>query len=143
MLGSVAESFGLGRHWGCVGRRRCCGISDVLRRRLCPCPAVQSRVGTVVYGARNTLLGADGSWIAMLPGGGGGGGGAAGSGVEQEQQQQTAGEVVVAAARPHPFHPGMHVRRGVLADECGGLMQSFFARRRKEAAAAAAAAAGG
>ncbi|PRW59358.1 tRNA-specific adenosine deaminase [Chlorella sorokiniana] len=37
-----------------------------------PCPMcagalLQSRVGTVVYGARNRLLGADGSWIAMLP----------------------------------------------------------------------------
>ena len=89
----------------------------------------------MVYGARNTLLGADGSWIAMLPGGGGcESGGRAGDGAEQEQQP--AGEGAVAAARPHPFHPGMPVRRGVLADECGGLMQSFFARRRREAAAA-------
>ena len=102
-------------------------------------------MGTVVYGARNTLLGADGSWIAMLPqsragegsasGAHSGSGGTSsaptqGSGVEQLQAAPAAA-AAVQPTRPHPFHPNMVVRRGVLAAECGDLMRSFFARRRK------------
>lgn len=115
-------------------------------------------MGTVVYGARNTLLGADGSWIAMLPRGEAGNGQAcscssgsdappdsgASAGVAEEAAALAALPPVPGApARPHPFHPDMVVRRGVLAEECAALMKGFFARRRKEAAAAKAAAAGG
>ena len=73
-----------------------------------PCPMcagaiLQSRVGTVVYGARNTLLGADGSWIRMF---------------DRE--------------RPHPFHPGIQVVHGVREEPCRKLMQDFFRDRREE-----------
>lgn len=71
-----------------------------------PCPMcagaiLQARVGTVVYGARNTLLGADGSWIRMF-----------------DRQ------------RPHPFHPGVRIIRGVREEACGQLMKDFFRSRR-------------
>ncbi|EFN57536.1 hypothetical protein CHLNCDRAFT_20896, partial [Chlorella variabilis] len=52
------------------------------------------------------------------------------SGVEQLQAAPAAA-AAVQPTRPHPFHPNMVVRRGVLAAECGDLMRSFFARRRK------------
>lgn len=123
-----------------------------------PCPMcagalLQARVGTVVYGARNTLLGADGSWIAMLPQGEAGGdqgcscsssSDAAPDGRSSAQSAEAVAALAPALGapiRPHPFHPNMAVRRGVLADECAALMKSFFARRRQEAAAAKAAAA--
>ncbi len=114
-------------------------------------------MGTVVYGARNTLLGADGSWIAMLPRGEAGNGQACScsSGSDAPPNSGASAEVTIEArapatwspvpgapARPHPFHPDLVVRRGVLAEECAALMKGFFARRRKEAAAAKAAAAG-
>ena len=117
---------------------------------------LQSRVGTVVYGARNRLLGADGSWIAMLPEqqqplsevsscscSQESGSSSKHLSSDQEEASSSGGSSAApAAARPaapHPFHPNMAVRRGVLAAECGQLMKSFFARRRKEQAAAAAA----
>lgn len=80
-----------------------------------PCPMcagamLQSRVGTVVYGAANTLLGADGSWVNLLRHGGNGAGG----------------------LRPHAFHPGMRIRHGVLAEESSVLMKTFFRQRRSE-----------
>lgn len=115
---------------------------------------LQSRVGTVVYGARNRLLGADGSWIAMLPqqqqpSSEGSScscsqeNGSSSEHLSSDEEEASGGRrAAPAAARPaapHPFHPNMAVRRGVLAAECGQLMKSFFARRRKEQAAAAAA----
>jgi tRNA(adenine34) deaminase len=71
-----------------------------------PCPMcagaiLQSRVGAVVYGARNALLGADGSWIQMF-----------------DRQ------------RAHPFHPRIHVVSGVREEECARLMKNFFRERR-------------
>lgn len=83
-----------------------------------PCPMcagalLQSRVGTVVYGARNTLLGADGSWISLLP------------------HDSCASTATHAPLRPHPFHDKLQVRRGVLADECSAYMKNFFQRRRQ------------
>ena len=78
-----------------------------------PCPmcagaVLQSRVGTLVYGAANTLLGADGSWVNLLRHGGAGG------------------------LRPHAFHPSMRIRHGVLAEESSALMKNFFKQRRSE-----------
>lgn len=37
---------------------------------------------------------------------------------------------LTAGAPRSPFHPKATVTRGVLADECGALMKSFFTRRR-------------
>ena len=73
-----------------------------------PCPMcagaiLQSRVGKVVYGARNTLLGADGSWIRMFD-----------------------------RDRPHPFHPSIQVVRGVREEACARLMKDFFRDRRRQ-----------
>jgi tRNA(adenine34) deaminase len=101
-------------------------LESTLYVTLEPCPrcagaALQARVGALVYGARNPLLGADGSWVSLLP--------------PQE------GAVEEPPRRPHPFHPDMRVRRGVLEGECGEVMRAFFRRRRQEARDTAAAAA--
>ncbi|KAK9051141.1 hypothetical protein SSX86_027767 [Deinandra increscens subsp. villosa] len=84
-----------------------------------PCPMcagaiLQARIDTVVWGAPNKLLGADGSWIRLFSDGNGGNG----------------------SDKPpppvHPFHPNMKVRRGVLSSECADVMQQFFQLRRKK-----------
>ncbi|CAA2999211.1 tRNA(adenine(34)) deaminase, chloroplastic [Olea europaea subsp. europaea] len=87
-----------------------------------PCPMcagaiLQARIDTVVWGAPNKLLGADGSWIRLLPSGDGG------NGLEQMDKP---------AAPVHPFHPKITIRRGVLASECADAMQRFFQLRRRE-----------
>ncbi|KAL6294971.1 hypothetical protein ACE6H2_003113 [Prunus campanulata] len=87
-----------------------------------PCPMcagaiLQARIDTVVWGAPNKLLGADGSWIRLFPDGRGGNG--------SEQSDKPAAPV-------HPFHPKMNIRRGVLASECADIMKQFFQLRRKK-----------
>ncbi|KAG7978966.1 hypothetical protein I3843_05G106700 [Carya illinoinensis] len=88
-----------------------------------PCPMcagaiLQARVNTLVWGAPNKLLGADGSWIRLFPDGGEGG---------------NVSELSDKPAAPvHPFHPKMTIRRGVLASECADVMQQFFQLRRKK-----------
>ncbi|KAL7149279.1 hypothetical protein ABFS83_05G028700 [Erythranthe nasuta] len=87
-----------------------------------PCPMcagaiLQARIDTVVWGAPNKLLGADGSWIRLFPGGG--------EGNSSEQSDKPAAPV-------HPFHPKIIIRRGVLSNECAEAMQQFFKRRRKK-----------
>lgn len=82
-----------------------------------PCPMcagaiLQARVGTLVYGAKNTLLGADGSWIRMLNSG------------ALSEDVDTQGPPV------HPFHPSLCIRRGVREGECAALMKDFFKSRR-------------
>ncbi|CAN1152142.1 tRNA(adenine(34)) deaminase, chloroplastic [Linum perenne] len=84
-----------------------------------PCPMcagaiLQARIDTVVWGAPNKLLGADGSWIRLFPNGEGG------SGLETDKP----------APPVHPFHPKMTIRRGVLATECADVMKQFFQLRR-------------
>ncbi|CAK9151261.1 unnamed protein product [Ilex paraguariensis] len=86
-----------------------------------PCPMcagaiLQARIDTVVWGAPNKLLGADGSWIRLFPSGDGGNG--------SELTEKSAAPV-------HPFHPNITIRRGVLASECADAMQQFFQLRRK------------
>ncbi|XP_027914486.1 tRNA(adenine(34)) deaminase, chloroplastic [Vigna unguiculata] len=85
-----------------------------------PCPMcagaiLQARIDTLVWGAPNKLLGADGSWIRLFPDGG-------------ENVSEARG---VPPAPVHPFHPKMKIRRGVLATECADAMQQFFQLRRK------------
>ncbi|XP_073131396.1 uncharacterized protein [Henckelia pumila] len=87
-----------------------------------PCPMcagaiLQARVDTVVWGAPNKLLGADGSWIRLFP-----------SGDEENHVDQTD----KPPAPIHPFHPKITIRRGVLASECADTMQQFFQLRRKK-----------
>ncbi|CAI9096334.1 OLC1v1032443C1 [Oldenlandia corymbosa var. corymbosa] len=87
-----------------------------------PCPMcagaiLQARIDTVVWGAPNKLLGADGSWIRLFPNGEGGN--------EVEPTDKPAPPV-------HPFHPKIAVRRRVLAAECADTMQQFFQLRRRK-----------
>ncbi|KAK7275148.1 hypothetical protein RIF29_16257 [Crotalaria pallida] len=86
-----------------------------------PCPMcagaiLQARVDTVVWGAPNKLLGADGSWIRLFPDGG-----------ESASEPRD-----IPPAPVHPFHPKIKIRRGVLAAECADAMQQFFQLRRKK-----------
>lgn len=86
---------------------------------MCAGAILQARVDTVVWGAPNKLLGADGSWVRLFPGDG------QASTLDPTNQNQTAGPV-------HPFHPKIIVRRGVLSAECSEIMQQFFQLRRKK-----------
>ncbi|KAL0904479.1 hypothetical protein M5K25_026600 [Dendrobium thyrsiflorum] len=88
-----------------------------------PCPMcagaiLQARIDTVVWGAPNRLLGADGSWVRLFPGVDGGS-------HSMNPPSQMVGPV-------HPFHPNIIIRRGVLESECGDVMQQFFKLRRKK-----------
>ncbi|CAL1408385.1 unnamed protein product [Linum trigynum] len=82
---------------------------------MCAGAILQARIDTLVWGAPNKLLGADGSWIRIFPNGGG-------NGLETDKP----------APPVHPFHPKMTIRRGVLAADCADVMQSFFQLRRKK-----------
>ncbi|KAK9830384.1 hypothetical protein WJX72_011460 [[Myrmecia] bisecta] len=73
-----------------------------------------SRIGALVYGAPNPLLGADGSWVSMLP----------------AARPPGPTKDVLHPLRPHPFHPTMPIRRGVLSEECSSVMKQFFRDRR-------------
>ncbi|GMP58720.1 hypothetical protein CsSME_00022291 [Camellia sinensis var. sinensis] len=85
---------------------------------MCAGAILQARVDTVVWGAPNKLLGADGSWIRLFPIGSEGGNGS-------ESTDKLPAPV-------HPFHPKITIRRGVLAAECADIMQQFFQLRRRE-----------
>jgi tRNA(adenine34) deaminase len=100
---------------------------------MCAGALLQARVGTLVWGAPNTLLGADGSWVRLL--GEGHANGAVASGGSGEGGDDP---LQPAPLRPHAFHPRIVVRRGVLADECAGVMRDFFKQRRAQQQAAAA-----
>ncbi|KAH8955424.1 hypothetical protein BDL97_08G137400 [Sphagnum fallax] len=96
-----------------------------------PCPMcagaiLQARIGQLVWGARNSLLGADGSWISLFP---------ASSQCEGECDRELGGDTTEEVTRHpiHPFHPDIEVRRNVLADESSFIMRSFFQRRRLRA----------
>ena len=78
---------------------------------MCAGAILQSRVGGVTYGARNALLGADGSWAALL-------------------RNEDVGGSERAPVRAHPFTPDLDVKGGVLAEETGEAMREFFRRRR-------------
>ncbi|XP_010497511.1 PREDICTED: tRNA(adenine(34)) deaminase, chloroplastic-like, partial [Camelina sativa] len=77
---------------------------------MCAGAILQARVNTLVWGAPNKLLGADGSWIRLFPGG-----------------EENGSENSEKPPPPvHPFHPKMTIRRGVLESECAQTMQQFF-----------------
>jgi tRNA(adenine34) deaminase len=78
---------------------------------MCAGAILQSRVGGVVYGAKNTLLGGDGSWVSML-------------------RRDDVGTDDTAPKHPHAFAPNLEVRSGVLAEDCGKIMSDFFKHRR-------------
>jgi tRNA(adenine34) deaminase len=130
-----------------------------------PCPMcagalLQARVGRVVYGAKNKLLGADGSWINMMrgwreaaafPAGEGSRGkleeGPAVSensssksedgdyyGGGYAEQGNSSSSFVLEPHRPHPFHPDLQVDTGILEEQCSGLMKDFFKERRRQIA---------
>ncbi|KAH7658692.1 tRNA(adenine(34)) deaminase protein [Dioscorea alata] len=83
---------------------------------MCAGAILQARIDTLVWGAPNKLLGADGSWVRLFPGDGGS---------NSLDPSTEAGPV-------HPFHPKISIRRAVLAAECADAMQQFFRLRRKK-----------
>ena len=90
----------------------------------------------VVYGAPNTRLGAvtnrifSGLFSAGEGGEGAGeGAGEGGEGAGEQLCGECDSERGRAVSGAHPFH-SVHVDGGVMADECGGLMQRFFRQRR-------------
>ncbi|GLU04817.1 hypothetical protein SLE2022_219480 [Rubroshorea leprosula] len=98
-------------------------VGTTLYVTLEPCPMcagaiLQARIDTLVWGAPNKLLGADGSWMRLFPDGG-----EQGNGAEPSDKPP---------APVHPFHPKMTIRRGVLATECADVMQQFFQLRRRK-----------
>ncbi|XP_012700974.2 tRNA(adenine(34)) deaminase, chloroplastic [Setaria italica] len=86
---------------------------------MCAGAILQARIDTVVWGAPNKLLGADGSWVRLFPGDG------QTSTLDSANQSQAAGPI-------HPFHPKITIRRGVLSAECSEIMQQFFQLRRRK-----------
>lgn len=109
---------------------------------MCAGAALQSRLRRVVYGARNPLLGADGSWVNILRSSFSSScssrsneddhvdGNRETSSKDNNRENNRDGSGIIS--RRHPFHPDMMVTRGVLADECGEVMKTFFRRRRME-----------
>eukprot|EP01018_Ginkgo_biloba_P025104 Gb_32214 [translate_table: standard] len=86
---------------------------------MCAGAILQARVGTVVWGAPNKLLGADGSWISLFP-------------RSDKERFHDTNEGPLTTGPIHPFHPNIAVRRGVLASDCSDVMQHFFKLRRKK-----------
>ncbi|KAL5224378.1 hypothetical protein ABZP36_011017 [Zizania latifolia] len=86
---------------------------------MCADAILQARVDTVVWGAPNKLLGADGSWVRLFPGDG------QRSTLDSANRNQASGPV-------HPFHPKISIRRGVLSNQCSEIMQQFFHLRKKK-----------
>ncbi|XP_065880180.1 tRNA(adenine(34)) deaminase, chloroplastic [Euphorbia lathyris] len=84
---------------------------------MCAGAILQSRIDTLVWGAPNKLLGADGSWIRLFPNSEGGN--------ESEVRDKPAAPL-------HPFHPKMTIRRGIMESECADVMQQFFQLRRRK-----------
>jgi tRNA(adenine34) deaminase len=102
---------------------------------MCAGAAYEARLGAVVYGARSPLLGADGSWMAILPPDSGGGSERAGSSSgssDTTKADESDAIATVTPHRPHPMHARLQVRRGVRGEECGALMKHFFDLRRRQ-----------
>lgn len=106
-------------------------LNSTLYVTLEPCPMcagalLQARVGAVVWGAQNPLLGADGSWVSLFP--------PQLSNDNMEEQPLNCEDGGIAQERGliHPFNPDIRVRSGILASDCSEIMKAFFRKRRKE-----------
>ncbi|KAI5058297.1 hypothetical protein GOP47_0026467 [Adiantum capillus-veneris] len=105
-------------------------LDSTLYVTLEPCPMcagalLQARVGAVVWGAQNPLLGADGSWVSLFP---------KQSLADDCEEQLLDCEMKGAVKKRglvHPFNPNIRVRGGVLASDCSEIMKDFFRRRRR------------
>lgn len=80
---------------------------------MCAGAILQARIDRIVYGANNSLLGGDGSWLQVLP--------------RCSCDGTEAGETKTPT---HPFHTDVRVSKGVLVDECADIMREFFRMRR-------------
>lgn len=110
---------------------------------MCAGALLQARVGRVVYGAKNNLLGADGSWIDMMRSPRtpscsccttAGDPGFDEDKIKEEMKNKNDGDGVFQPRLRHPFHPDMEVTSGILEEQCSRLMKNFFKERRKKAA---------
>ena len=129
---------------------------------MCAGAILISRVGTVVYGARSTLLGADGTWMQLLPcqhGAEGADADSTGQGGWQGRPHSTHPKIQVrlkmhatggcmflriigvqedtatfglGCSVQHLLWSVPQVRRGVLSEESGALLKAFFQQRRAE-----------
>ena len=72
---------------------------------MCAGAILISRVGTVVYGARSTLLGADGTWMQLFP-------------CQHDGESPEGSEDGMWLGKPHPMHPKLQVREEYLALSC-------------------------
>ena len=106
-----------------------------------PCPmcagaVLNARLGEVVWGAPNPLIGGDGSWLPIM--GDGGGADVAEADVDEPEDAVRSCSIPGGGGpvRPHAFKPTLVVRRRVLEEECAALMRSFFRERRDASKAA-------
>lgn len=101
---------------------------------MCAAAILAARISRLVYGARSILLGADGSYVALL------------RPQEDECEEESEGSrccgsddnerrptasKVMQPLKPHPFNPDIVVRGGVLGSEAAELMRDFFRRQRR------------
>jgi tRNA(Arg) A34 adenosine deaminase TadA len=115
---------------------------------------LQARIGRLVYGARQPRLGADGSWVSLLPSvppatplstpSREPSPSTAEAAVSVSEVDDPTGLMEMAAAvmpprqspQPqlqHPFHLQLDVTRGVCEEECAAVMRQFFRARRLQA----------
>jgi tRNA(Arg) A34 adenosine deaminase TadA len=97
---------------------------------------LNARLGEVVWGAPNPLIGGDGSWLPIM----GDGGGAVVAEADVDEPEDAVRSCSIPGGggpvRPHAFKPTLVVRRRVLEEECAALMRSFFRERRDASKAA-------
>ena len=108
-----------------------------------PCPMcaggiLNARLGAVVWGAPNPLIGADGSWVNLMGDAAsddddddGSGGGGVVRGESEEGGGSSRARARAGPARPHAFKPSLEIRRRVLEEECAETMRAFFRARRE------------
>jgi len=108
-----------------------------------PCPmcagaVLNARLGAVVWGAPNPLIGADGSWVNLMGDAAsddddddGSGGGGVVRGESEEGGGSSRARARAGPARPHAFKPSLEIRRRVLEEECAETMRAFFRARRE------------